>query len=146
MQPPDFTALGLPNDWAHTLMGTLKIELLELERGRVRGRMPVGDFNRQPYGAVHGGALIALAESLASVGTAAALDLETEVGFGQEVSASLLRTVYAGDVEAVAEALHRGRSAWVWDVKITGPRGQLVALCRVTMAIRPRREPGLPPP
>lgn len=146
MQPPSFKQMGLPNDWHQTLMGTLGIELLEAERGRVRARMPVGDHNRQPAGSVHGGALISLAESLASIGTALNLDLEEEVAFGQEVNASLLRTVYVGDVEGVAEALHRGRTTWVWEVRITGPRGQLVALCRVTMAIRPRREGGLPPP
>jgi len=136
---PSLTSVGYQLDWQDTLMGTLQMSIEELREGYVRGRMPVGNFNRQPGGVLHGGAITALAESLTSLATATMIDLTTESCFGQETNTSLLRTIPDGYVEAVCEAIHRGRSACIWDVRCYDPEGKLAAICRCTIAIRPRR-------
>ncbi|MBM3259234.1 MAG: PaaI family thioesterase [Candidatus Sericytochromatia bacterium] len=125
---------------AETLSGALGITFLQHEAGHVVARMPVHGPTRQPYGAMHGGALSALAEEVSSFGTVLGVDLDTHVAFGQEYSISLLRTVWEGWVQAEGKAIHRGRTAWVWDIRITDPEGRLVAISRGTVAIRPRRE------
>ncbi len=122
-----------------TLFGALGIELVELGRDRMVGRMPIDERTIQPFGVAHGGALIALAESLASVGAGLNIDLSTHIAVGQEINASLLRPVPSGDsVEGEALVLHRGRSSMVWDVRIRTAEGKLAAVCRCTIAIRPR--------
>jgi 1,4-dihydroxy-2-naphthoyl-CoA hydrolase len=87
----------------------------------------------------HGSALIALAETLASLGTLLNIDFTTQFCVGQEINASLLRPVPAGSyVEGAATVLHRGRTSMVWEVKIRNAEGKLAAICRCTIAIRPR--------
>ena len=81
--------LGLPA--ARTIIGTLGMELEGEEDGSVRGRMPVRDQILQPYGLVHGGAILALAETLASYGTAAGVRDEGNLAMGQEINASFMR-------------------------------------------------------
>lgn len=123
-----------------TLEATLGVEQLEYSPGRVVARLPVTDKVRQPYGAVHGGAIMALAEGLASMGTLQGIDFPKEVAFGQEINGSLLRTVWDGYVEEVATVVHQGRTTWVWDVRATDPQGRLVAVARCAIAVRPNRQ------
>ena len=115
---------------------TLGVEVLERTDELVRGRMPVEDRIRQPYGIVHGGALTAIAESLTSIGTAYAVYPEGQVAMGQEISASFMRPIASGYVNAVARLRRRGRTAWNWDVEITDDDGRLCALLRATIAVR----------
>ncbi len=124
----------------HTLEGTLGVEPIELTADRVVARLPVSDRIRQPYGAVHGGAIMAMAEGLASMGTLRGIDYPAEVCFGQEINGSLLRTVFDGHIEATATVLHRGRTTWVWDVRALDSEGQLVAVVRCSIAVRPNRK------
>lgn len=123
-----------------TLEGTLGIELIEVTEDRVVARLPVTDRVRQPYGAVHGGAILAMAEGLASMGTLRGIAYPAEVCFGQEINGSLLRTVFDGHVEATATVLHRGRTTWVWDVRALDSEGRLVAVARCSIAVRPNRQ------
>jgi len=123
-----------------TIHAALGIEVTLVEDGHLEGRMPVEDRVRQPYGVLHGGAIAVLAESLASLGTCFGIDLGPEIAFGQEINYSLLRTVRDGHVRAVATAAHRGRTAWVWDVRAYDDAGKLVAIVRCTIAVRPSRE------
>ena len=115
---------------------TLGVEVLERTDELVRGRMPVEDRIRQPYGIVHGGALSAIAESLTSIGTAYAVYPEGKVAMGQEINASFMRPIASGYVNAVARLRRRGRTAWNWDVEITDDDGRLCALLRATIAVR----------
>jgi 1,4-dihydroxy-2-naphthoyl-CoA hydrolase len=122
-----------------TLIGHLGIEFREQSRDRVVARLPIDHRTIQPTGVAHGGALIALAETLASLGTLYNIDPDTQFCVGQEINASLLRPVPAGSyVEGVASVLHQGRTTMVWEVKIHTPEGKLAAVCRCTIAIRPR--------
>ena len=105
----------------------------------VRGRMPVTDAIRQPYGLVHGGAMLTLAESLASGGTWHGVKDDGMLAMGQEVSGSLMRSISDGHVNGTAAVRKRGRSAWIWDVEITDDEGNICALVRATIAVRPAR-------
>ena len=119
-----------------TLDRTLGIEVLERDDDSLRGRMPVSDRVRQPYGIVHGGALLALAETLASIGTALAVMEEGKIAMGQEISASYLRPISEGNVNAIARARRKGRTAWNWEVELTDDAGRLCTLVRLTIAVR----------
>jgi 1,4-dihydroxy-2-naphthoyl-CoA hydrolase len=120
-----------------TLVGTLGFELLEAGAEQARGRFPVEDRVRQPYGIVHGGAYCAMAESLASAATYLAVRDEGQLAMGQSNVTSFLRPVSRGSVHALGRCRHRGRTSWVWEIDFTDDEGRLCALSRVTMAIRP---------
>jgi uncharacterized protein (TIGR00369 family) len=127
--------IGLPPE--RTMIGALGIETEAAGDGVVRGRMPVRDRILQPYGLVHGGAMLTLAETLASHGTWVGVKDEGNLAMGQEINASLLRPITSGSVNGVATARRRGRTAWIWDVEITDDDGRLCALVRATIAVRP---------
>ena len=124
-------------DPARTLDGTLGFEVLEAGPEAARGRFEVTERTMQPYGLVHGGALAALAETLASAATAYAVAAEGQIAVGLSNHTSFLRPVTQGTVHAEARRRHRGRTTWVWEVEITDDEGRLCALSRVTMAVRP---------
>ena len=117
----------------HEVLG---IEMDEAGDGVVTGRLPVTDQVRQPFGLVHGGALLTLAESLTSFGTLMAVRDNGQVAMGQEINASLLRPITEGHVNGTATVRRRGRTAWVWEVEITDDEDRLCALIRATIAVR----------
>jgi 1,4-dihydroxy-2-naphthoyl-CoA hydrolase len=100
-----------------------------------RASMPVAECVLQPFGIVHGGALAALAETVASRATYEAVGPHSGA-FGQANDTSFLRPVSAGTVHAEARARHRGRTTWVWDVELRDDEGRLCALSRLTIAVR----------
>ena len=119
-----------------TLDRTLGIEL-EPEDGDVfRGSFEVTDAVRQPYGIVHGGAFLTLAETITSAGTWMAVKDDGKLAMGQEINASLVRPISEGRVHGTARVRRRGRSAWVWEVEITDDAERLCALIRTTIAVR----------
>jgi len=123
-----------------TLDATLGFEGYEFDgEASARARLPVTDAIRQPYGIVHGGAYAALAESLCSRATFDTVGPEN-IALGQSNETSFLRPTSAGTVNAVATARHRGRTSWVWDVEMSDGEGRLLALSRLTIAVRPMPE------
>ena len=120
------------------MVGTLGIELFDTGDEVARGRFPVADPVRQPYGIVHGGAYAALAETIVSHATAMAVWPEGMIAMGQSNHTSFLRPVSEGTVHGEARRKHRGKTSWVWEVEFTDDDGRLCALTRVTMAVRPR--------
>lgn len=122
-----------------TLSEALGIEVVEIGDGKVTATMPVDERTRQPYGFLHGGASVALAETAASVGTAALIDLERENCFGLEINANHVRSIREGMVTAVAEAVHRGKSTMVWDIRIKDEEGKLISISRCTVAVVPKK-------
>lgn len=123
---------------ARGLAETIGIEILELTADRVVATMPVDDRTRQPFGLLHGGASLALAETVASLGAAANVDLERFVAVGQEINGNHLRGKTEGVVRATAVPIHRGRTSQVWAIDIADEQGRLVCVSRCTMAIIPR--------
>ena len=114
------------------------LEYLDGSADEVRARVEVTDGVRQPVGLVHGGVYAAIAESICSAATWGAVHGDGMVAMGQSNSATFLRPITEGHVNAVARPRHRGRTTWVWEVDITDDEGRLCGLSRVTMAVRPR--------
>ncbi|MDE2053917.1 MAG: hotdog fold thioesterase [Xanthomonadaceae bacterium] len=125
------------NAWSRrTLMRTLDIRITEVGDDYLRGTMPVDDRTRQPYGILHGGASVALAETLGS--TAAMLCCENgRAAVGLEINANHLRAVREGLVTATARPIHTGRSTQVWEIRIENEAGELTCIARLTMAVVP---------
>ncbi len=96
------------------------------------------DRHKQPHGVVHGGVYASLAETVASAAASAALEEADMIALGQMNNATFLRPVSGGHVNATARTRHRGRTTWVWDVELTDDEGNLCALVRMTVALRPR--------
>lgn len=119
------------------------LEVLEVTETLVRARIAVRDELRQPFGLLHGGVLTAVAETLASLGTAAVVVPQGEAAMGLSNSTSFLRPITHGTVHARAIRRHRGRTTWIWDVEIADDDGRLCALTRMTIAVRPM--PGATP-
>ncbi|MEA2192066.1 MAG: 1,4-dihydroxy-2-naphthoyl-CoA hydrolase [Solirubrobacteraceae bacterium] len=115
----------------------LGLELLEVADELVTARLPVRAELRQPFGLVHGGVFAAIAETLASVGTAVAVVPEGNAAMGLSNQTSFLRPISAGTIHARAIRRHRGRTTWIWDVEITDDEGRACALTRMTIAVRP---------
>jgi len=122
-----------------TLDTTLGITYDEIGPTRVIARMPVGPRVHQPLGYLHGGASVALAESVVSVGATAAA-LPEKVAFGLEINANHLRPVTGGEVVAVGTPLHAGRTTQVWEVRITDADERLICISRCTVALVPAAE------
>jgi 1,4-dihydroxy-2-naphthoyl-CoA hydrolase len=125
------------NAWSRrTLMHALDIRITELGHDYLRGTMPVDDRTRQPYGILHGGASVALAETLGS--TAAMLCCEDgRAAVGLEINANHLRAVREGTVTGTARPIHIGRSTQVWEIRIENETGDLTCVSRLTMAVVP---------
>ena len=115
------------------------VEWLSLDPDDARARIAVEPRHLQPYGIVHGGVYAALAESLTSVATYAAVHEQGMVSMGQANDTTFLRPIGAGYINASATPRHRGRTTWVWDVEITDDEGRVCALARMTIAVRPGR-------
>jgi 1,4-dihydroxy-2-naphthoyl-CoA hydrolase len=118
-----------------TLLEALGIEIIELGEGRVVATMPVDHRTHQPFGLLHGGASVALAETVASIGAYALIDQETENVVGLEINANHVRAVRNGTVTATGTVLHRGKTTMVWDIKIVDEQQRLVCVSRCTIAV-----------
>ncbi len=118
-----------------TLLEALGIEIIELGEGRVVATMPVDHRTHQPFGLLHGGASVALAETVASIGAYALVDQETENVVGLEINANHVRAVRNGTVTATGTVLHRGKTTMVWDIKIVDEQQRLVCVSRCTIAV-----------
>jgi len=119
----------------NTLIGHLGIEITHVERGKVVATMPVDDRTRQPFGLLHGGASVALAETVASIGAYELVDKQTEGVAGLEINANHVRPKTDGIVTATATIIHQGRSTMVWDIRITDEQDRLICVSRCTMAV-----------
>jgi uncharacterized protein (TIGR00369 family) len=112
----------------------LDIEIVEMSDEKVVATMPVTPKHHQPFGVLHGGVSVVLAESVASVGAYLAAP-DGFVAMGIEINANHIRAVREGTVTAVATPVHRGRSTQVWQVEITGENDKLICVSRCTLAI-----------
>ena len=107
--------------------------------GHLTASMPVDHRTKQPLGLLHGGASVALAESLGSMGSALMVDLGTHGVSGVEVNANHLKGVRSGRITATGYLLHRGRTMHVWEIRISSEGGDLCAVCRLTVLVLERR-------
>ena len=132
------TDLARINGWAaNTMLETLGIRYTGIGEDWLRGTMPVDARTRQPYGLLHGGASVALAETLGSSAAMLTLDPAKFGVVGLEINANHIRGVREGTVTGTAKALHIGRSTQVWEIRIEDERQRLVCVSRITMAVVP---------
>jgi 1,4-dihydroxy-2-naphthoyl-CoA hydrolase len=103
--------------------------------------MPVDARTKQPFGLLHGGASVALAESLGSLAGTMCLDAAKEMAVGLDINANHVRAVTEGVVTGTARPLHIGRSTQVWEIRIEDEQGRLVCISRLTLAVVPRQSP-----
>lgn len=115
----------------------LDILMTEVGDDYITGTMPADARTFQPYGVVHGGANVVLAESLGSIAGAHVIDFATSKCLGQEVSASHLRPVSSGLVTGTARPIHLGRRSHIWEIRLTNDEGKLTCISKLTLAIIP---------
>jgi len=121
----------------NTMVGVLGIEFTEVGADFVSGRMPVDHRTHQPYGLLHGGASIALAETLGSTGASLHIDSSQYYVVGLDINGNHIRGVRSGWVYGKATALHIGKTTHVWQIEIKDEEGNLVNISRLTMAVVP---------
>jgi 1,4-dihydroxy-2-naphthoyl-CoA hydrolase len=118
-----------------TLIANLGILFTEIGADFVRGTMPVDSRTAQPYGLLHGGASVALAETLGSMGAAMCVDAAEYQVVGQEINANHVRAARSGLVTGTARAVHLGGRTHVWTIDIVNEAQKLVCISRITMAV-----------
>ena len=132
-QPVDIDALNARA--RGSMVENLGILVIEAGDDWLRGTMPVDARTKQPYGLLHGGASVALAETLGSMAGGLCVDSATEAVVGLEINANHLRAVREGTVTGTARALHVGRSTHVWEIRIENEAGKPVCISRITLAV-----------
>jgi 1,4-dihydroxy-2-naphthoyl-CoA hydrolase len=116
----------------------LGIEFTEIGADYLRARMPVDARTHQPYGILHGGASVALAETVGSMAAAFVVDRTVQRVVGQEINANHIRAVSEGYVIGTARPVHLGRRSHVWEIRITDEQERLVCISRLTMFVLDR--------
>ena len=132
---PDIDLAQLTAQGADSMPGHIGIEFVEHGDNWLKARMPVDPRTHQPFGRLHGGASVALAETVASVAGALTLDPSVSVTVGQEINANHIRPAKDGWVYGVATAEAIGRTSQVWTIRITDESDRLVCLSRITLAV-----------
>jgi len=120
-----------------TVMNTLGIEIVEYTPERVVATMPVTPKTHQPFGLMHGGVSVVIAETVASAGSYQFIDRETQRAVGLEINANHIRSVSDGTVKAIGTPVHIGRTTIIWDIRIYNEEEKLVCISRCTMAVIP---------
>lgn len=124
------------NKWsANTLAEQLGIEFLTIGDDFLEARMPVDKRTHQPLGMLHGGASVALVETMGSVAAALCVDVTKQYCVGLEVNANHIRSVMNGFVFGITKPVHIGKRTHVWEIRISNAQGDLVCLGRITMAV-----------
>lgn len=123
----------------NTLAEHLGIRITEIGPDYVRATMPVSSHTHQPQGILHGGASVALAETIGSLGANLCVDLTRYVCVGQEINANHLRPVASGLVTGTARPFHVGARSQVWGIEIRDENDKLVCVSRITMAVVERK-------
>ncbi len=129
-----FSLDELARHHADTVIATLGIEFLEIGDDFIRARVPVDHRTLQPYGILHGGVSVVLAETLGSCGAHYSTP-EGEQAVGLDINANHLKATRSGWVTGVARPVHRGRSTQVWQIDMTNDAGELTCVSRITVAV-----------
>jgi 1,4-dihydroxy-2-naphthoyl-CoA hydrolase len=124
----------------NTIGKQLGIEIIEIGEDFITARMPVDKRTHQPFGILHGGASVVLAETLGSVASMLTIeDFSKQQAVGLEINANHIRSVKSGWVYGKATSLHLGRTTQIWEIKITNEDNKLVCISRLTIAIVPTK-------
>ena len=138
----DITINDIQHLGKNTLGEHLGIQFSEIGENYFKATMPVDHRTKQPYGLLHGGASVALAETLGSVASALIIDPEKFICAGLEINANHIRSVRSGFVTGTCTPLHTGATTHVWDIRIQDEKDKLVCVCRLTVAILKKQGQG----
>lgn len=139
MKPDKETILAICNKISrNTLMETLGIEYIDCGDDFLSAKMPVSSKVHQPMGFLHGGASVALAESVGSAASHMFIDNEKYEVRGLEISANHLKSKREGEVTGTARIIHKGKRTHLWEVRIEDEEGNLVSLCKITNIVLPK--------
>ena len=122
----------------NTLMETLSIEFIDAGSDYIIAKMPVNSRVHQPDGVLHGGATLALAETVGSFAAHVFLDVKSFYVRGIDISAQHVKSVKSGYVYAKAQCIHKGRTTQVFDIKVTNEDEQLISICKLTTITLPK--------
>ena len=132
--------LDLVNGWSpNTMIAHLGIRFTDIGDDYLRGTMPVDARTLQPYGLLHGGASVSLAETLGSAAAMLCVDPEKEVAVGLDINANHLRAATRGLVTGTARPIHVGRTTQVWEIRVEDEQQRLICIARLTVAVVPRQ-------
>ncbi len=123
----------------NTMVEHLGIELIEIGDNFLSAKMPVDHRTRQPMGLLHGGASVALAETLGSVASSLLIDLNKFACVGIEINANHIKSIHSGYVIGKASPIHIGKKTHVWEIRITNLNNSLICISRLTVAIIERK-------
>lgn len=133
------TVEGLNRIHQQTAVSSMGIEIVEVGDDYIRGTMPVDERTRQPFGLLHGGASLTLAETLGSAAAVAVVDPEQFLAVGTAITANHVRSVRQGMVTGTAKPAHLGRTSQLWEIDIIDEAGRNVCLARLTTRVVPLR-------
>jgi 1,4-dihydroxy-2-naphthoyl-CoA hydrolase len=120
---------------ANTMVTHLGIEFTRVGDDFIEAKMPVDARTHQPLGLLHGGASVALAETLGSVAASCCLDLTKQYCVGLEINANHIKSIKSGFVFGITKPIHVGKKTHVWEIKITNEQQELICISRITMAV-----------
>jgi len=119
----------------NTMVDHIGIKFTAIGPDYLEATMPVDHRTHQPYGLLHGGASVALAETLGSMAAACCVDIDKQFCVGLEINANHIKGVKSGLVKGVTKAIHIGKKTQVWEIRITNEKEELVCVSRITMAV-----------
>lgn len=123
----------------NTMVEHLGIVFTEIGDGYISATMPVDHRTHQPYGLLHGGASVALAETLGSVAAHCCIDTAIQYCVGLDINANHVKAVKAGVVTGTTRPIHIGKRTHVWEIRITNEKEELICISRITMAVIDKR-------
>lgn len=123
-----------------TLLQSLGIEFTEVGSDYLIAKMPVNEKTHQPMGLLHGGASVALAETVGSTGTYLLIDTDTQIAVGLEINANHIGSIHSGYVYGKGTLVHKGKTTHIWNIEVKDKREKLISVCRLTMMIIDRKK------
>ena len=135
MFPKNITVNSINLFSKNTLLSHLDIEFIKLESDSLVAKMPVNSNTSQPMGLLHGGASVALAESIGSVGSNLLIDTKSEYAVGLSINANHIGSAKNGHVYGKGIMIHKGKSTHVWNIEIKDKYERLISICRLTVMI-----------
>jgi len=126
------------NEHSNHISAFLGIEFTEIGPNYIKATMPVNERTRQPYGILHGGSSVVLAESLGSIASTLVINRDEFLAVGLEINANHLRPVKEGHITGICSPIHIGKTVHVWDIKMYNDEGKMNCISRLTVTIVPK--------
>ena len=126
---------AMKRSYPPSMIDSLGIQITRITEDFIEGTMPVDHRTHQPFGMLHGGASVALAETLGSIGANLCVDPQTHYCVGLDINANHISGMRSGTLTGIAKPIHVGRTTQVWEIRMTGDDGKLVCVSRLTMAV-----------